>query len=72
MTGVFASWIKKEEDEPSYEAQKQRVTKKTKKKLLMEEIFFNLYLFYTITIRTLAFAVLFIVLLSEYIIFVTC
>ena len=34
VTGVFASWVKKEEDEPSYEAQKQRVTKKTKKKLL--------------------------------------
>ena len=36
VTGVFASWVKKEEDEPSYEAQKQRVTKKTKKKLLMD------------------------------------
>lgn len=34
VTGVFASWVRKENEEPKYEAKKRKVEKKTKTKLL--------------------------------------
>ena len=35
-TGIFSGWVKKENEEPSYEAKKSRVTKKSRRKLISD------------------------------------